>query len=360
MTPLIAIIGSAEPGRGYDVPLRHLEAVTQAAEELGRELALAGFGLIVYSSAPAFIEADVVRGYVAAGKAVERSIQVWFPQGAEVTTFAEAAEHGDLFDFHADGSREWEVSFYRSVASASGLLLLGGGRSTFVAGIVGVTNRTPMVAVPRFGGYAEKVWELLDRDRGVGLATDAEIAAMARPVWQQGSAAELVQVLREQDERRQAERDAERRDELAQIRQRRRESLVAGLLFVAAVMAVPLGLQAVEPGTTASYVLLFATPLVAGAAGSAIRMVFEPGTRKLTETAVLGLIAGGISVILFFLSQLASSPDLLDGKAMAESQARGLLLFGVVIGFIAGFTFEAVYRRWTRVEVGQTGPIEKG
>jgi hypothetical protein len=359
MTLLIAIVGSVDTGRAYDPELRYAEGAKQAAEQLGTELALAGYGIIVYTSAPGFIEADVVRGYIAAGRAEAGSIQVWFPQGAELATFPEAAQHRDLFDFHADDSRDWEVSFYRSLARADGLLLLGGGQSTFIAGIVGLTYRIPMVAIPRFGGNAEKVWELLARDRGTGLVTEEEIAAMGRPVWQESFAAQLVQILRDQQARKQAERDAERRDELLQSRQRRRESLVAGLLFLTAVMSIPLGFQAFEPGTTASYALLFATPLVAGAAGSAIRMVFESGSRKLTETAVLGLIAGGVSVILFLLSQLASTPDLLSGKGLAESQSRGLLLFGVVIGFVAGFTFEAVYKRWSSVEVGQTGPIEK-
>jgi hypothetical protein len=38
-------------------------------------------------------------------------------------------------------------------------------------------------------------------------------------------------------------------------------------------------------------------------------------------------------------------------RALAGQQARALLIFAVVIGFIAGLTFETVYRRLARVDV---------
>jgi hypothetical protein len=79
--PLIATVGSADPARtNYDAPIRYIEHVTQAAQQLGRELAKAGYRILVYSSDTKYIEKDVVARYVASGKAKPESIQVRYPQ----------------------------------------------------------------------------------------------------------------------------------------------------------------------------------------------------------------------------------------------------------------------------------------
>ena len=47
--PLIATVGSAVPARtDYDAPIRYIEHVTQAAQQLGRELAKAGYRMHVF------------------------------------------------------------------------------------------------------------------------------------------------------------------------------------------------------------------------------------------------------------------------------------------------------------------------
>ena len=46
-----------------------------------------------------------------------------------------------------------------------------------------------------------------------------------------------------------------------------------------------------------------------------------------------------MSGLLFVLAQLAASPDLLNGEP-----ARRLLLFLAVVGFVAGLTFDTVYK----------------
>ena len=62
--PVIAIVGSARAGI-----VGSQEANARAAcRELGQELAKAGLRIAVYSSDRDFIEADVVSGFLAAGK----------------------------------------------------------------------------------------------------------------------------------------------------------------------------------------------------------------------------------------------------------------------------------------------------
>ena len=50
-----------------------------AAEALGRELAKAGFRILVYSSGEGFLEGPIVRGYVGSKVAARRSVEVRYP-----------------------------------------------------------------------------------------------------------------------------------------------------------------------------------------------------------------------------------------------------------------------------------------
>lgn len=112
--PFIAIVGSADPSRKYDPPLKNEDAVPQAAEALGHALAEAGFGLIVYSANPEFIEADVVRGYVDSGAAKPQAIRVRYPLGGPGTEsrFHQEDEHPELFHRQPDHHQFWQISFY--------------------------------------------------------------------------------------------------------------------------------------------------------------------------------------------------------------------------------------------------------
>jgi len=244
------------------------------------------------------------------------------------------------------------VAFYRSVPDVDGIILIGGGRSVLITGLIALSRPVPIVSVATFGGNALKVWRLLARETTLFQAVD--LAAMAPPTWDDACAARLVESLdrqrRQQLEARAARQRAARHADSVRLRQ----SIVAAMLFIASVVTVPLGLLGLRPGSLALLFLLFCTPLVAGASGATIRMISMPdaGLRRTAEAVTLGLIAGGISVLLFLLSQLAATPDLLTGeRPLAGQQARALLIFAVVIGFIAGLTFETVYRRLAKVDV---------
>lgn len=215
-----------------------------------------------------------------------------------------------------------------------------------------------MVAVATFGGNAQKVWRLLLHESP--LAGRENHAAMAPPTWDRDAAQHVVQALLDQHRRRSERDEARRRAEAAHERRRRWVALVAGGLFVASILPVSLGLRGFEPGTWPLFAVVLLTPLVAGAAGATTRMVFEPDTvRGAVVTSILGLVAGGISVLLFLASQFASTPDLLGKGSQAAEQASNLSLFAVIIGFIAGFTFESVYRKLAPVDVVRTEMLER-
>jgi hypothetical protein len=54
----------------------------------------------------------------------------------------------ELFQFVNDPSPDWEVSFYRSLASVAGVLLIGGGRPTYIARLIALSLSTPWFRWP--------------------------------------------------------------------------------------------------------------------------------------------------------------------------------------------------------------------
>ena len=193
--PRIAVVGSIDETREFDPPVTDPAGARRACEELGAELADAGWNLVIYSGQPKFVEADVVRGYLRSGKAEASSVEVRAPVGK--TGFVEFPTHREALDIRPDSSRDWEVSFYPSLAGVDGVLLIGGGRSTLITGLIALTLRIPVIVAATFGGNAREVWGHLDsehRGAGAAAAEGIDVAAMAAP-WGDGSANRLVRSL---------------------------------------------------------------------------------------------------------------------------------------------------------------------
>jgi hypothetical protein len=190
--PIIAIIGSARAG----IVGTYEQQARTACTALGQELAKAGFRLAVYSSDPSFIEADIVSGFVAAGASGSRSVLCYHPQDVRAA-FAEMEypDQRDLFYTQVDPNNDWEVSFYHSLAKVDGVLLLGGGNSTLIAGHIALSRRLPIIAIAEFGGQAKTVWAHLAKAKPEGME-DEDIQAMA--VWSADSAKQCIQALQRQ------------------------------------------------------------------------------------------------------------------------------------------------------------------
>lgn len=352
-SPIIAIVGN--------VNLR--EDAREAAEALGRELAKAGFRILAYSSEPEYLERYVVKGYVESRQASRRSIQVRYPLHNQKPAFAEQLTNSELFDWRPDSRPDWEMSFYQSLTDVDGILLMGGGSSTMVGGLVAMGHGTAILALAEFGGMAAKVWEALRPGRDLPSAD--EIAEMAR--WDGARAAECVKTLKDQIARK-AEIAAQKR-----LEERRREISVtwrvfAGAIFFVLAVACVYVAWAWNPDSLVAILLLLAAPLLAGVSGSTIRLVFDlrQGSVPLTNesaitTGALGLIAGGAAGLLFIIAQVTTAPSsgtMMAGDLVSTDQARKLVAFGVLIGFTAGLTLDAVFRKLIASDVVQTSIIE--
>jgi hypothetical protein len=335
--PLIAIVGDITGTRVLNPPLRDPAKAKRAAEELGAELARRGARLLVYGGP--FLETDVVRGFAAAKPAADHSILMWYTKDEEPPPFAEEADRPNLFDRRAERGADWEVAFYRAVARADGVILIGGGNATKICGQVAIGTRMAIVALTDFGGGAAKVWETLSA--GEDLPTRDEIDVMALP-WTTGSAAACVNALYAQHQRRQISASAPSPA----------LSVIAMMLFIAALAIVPW----VWGQNAFAVWMLFLAPLLAGGAGAAIRPVVNHirGVAGVSSavfaTVALGLIAGGVAGVLFVTAQLTANPQLTDA-AQVIAYAQRSIPYAVGVGFVAGFTSDAVFSKLLGVDV---------
>ena len=357
--PLVAIVGSVDETRSdYDPTLRNVTLSKQADEELGCELARAGYGLIVYTSEPAFIEADVVRGYINSGSAMPKSIQIRFPQviGAEqAPLFDEQQKQGQFFDPVADTHPSWQVCFYQSLKDAQGILLLGGASSSFITGLVARMYRIPLIAIATFGGSAQTVWSLAAEE---GLWSEEERNLMGAPTWDRDAASKLVATLGSQRQRLVEEEQNRLRSKQLLRRSMHTRAVIAGILLLLAGALTWLGFDPKLSHQRWFGAFFIGIPLLAGASGGLFRtlldfyrgMAFQPAHSTLLAS-VLGMGAGLITAILFIVAQLATNSDIQNLEEGVPPELRTLVFFELVIGFIAGLTLESVFGKLQRTDV---------
>ena len=342
-----AIIGAAEERPNQSPPIDASKAV-DAARFLGTALAKRGHGLVVYDSK--YIEADVVAAYVAAGpKMPERGSPIVVRQSPAPTglqRFPEEQQNPAMFDRVFDPSAQWEVSFYRSLANADGVVLIGGGNTTLIAGQVAIGARIPVLPLFRSGGAAASVWQTIAP--GVDLPLGPETARMADEP-SEASAERWVDVLETQSKRRY----------VVESGPIVRHAVIAAILFVLALLFAFGGL--LVPGTpTHSWpiAVMFVGTLLAGVAGAAVRMVFERryGSGPLVPpsmavTIALGLMAGALAGMLYVVAQ--------PGDINVTPDTAGLRLVSLVliVATIGGLTAEAVFRKLLGIDVLRTGGL---
>lgn len=340
----VAVAGSAVPGRDYDNPIRDAAAAAEAAEQIGRQLAQQDCHLVVYSSAEDYIELSVVRGFAESGAAKPKSIEVRSPLKSARSDFYEEQFSADLFDRRPDATNDWEVSFYRSLFSVDAVVLIGGGRSTFIAGLITLSRKAALAPIAAYGGAAEQVWNHLNAEPN--FATEEDIAAIAS-----GTPEAVVTSLLNQHQRRVDEEEKLRTSSRIAARHKAYWLLAALLFLVLALATIP---------TTDTYkgtswvptALLVAGPLLAGMSGALIRSVFDESGEQL-RAAVAGAAAGALSGVLFVAAQLLTNPDALKGDSITR-----LVFFVVAVGFAAGLAFDAVLAKLRGTDVTQTSPID--
>ena len=328
--PIVAVLGSLAPGREYRHPVTDVQTGVRACELVGAELARAGYDIVVYSSSPSYVEADVVRGYVSAATSASR-VHVRAPHD-QAERFAAPDALPELVVDWPGASSQWEIEFFRSLLAVDGVFLIGGGRATRTAGIIAAAQRLPLITVAAFGGGAREVWKTLENADGDLTADDRSL--MGRQ-WEDGHARLMVASLTAQRSRRAARSKAESR---AGVRRPAPETVgaVAALVLLVAAIAAVVGVHAVG-GTAWPMTFVLAAPLCTAIAGALIRGL---SARRVTplRSAVVGLGAGLVSGLLYVATQFITIGDLADVDVLFR-----LVILVTPLGLIAGYTSDQVY-----------------
>lgn len=333
----ISIVGSVDENRTYDPPGGDPAEARNTAESLGMELAKRGYGIIVYAGD--YIERDVVRGFVKKARE-KKSIKVLFPSvKAGPGEFPEykSATHKPLFDPEVDDSTDWEMSFYGSLVKVDGVVVIGGAQSTLITGVLALTYHIPIIALRAYGGSGAKIWNVMKR--GKGLATAEEVNEMSHGP-DEGSIARWVDSLGTQAQ--------EARRRLSNKSAVQWAWTAVGLVVVW-ILALPLGYSLLPPGGAdpngqshhAFLVILFLAPMVAGASGATVRMLLPDASTPTARTMALGVTAGAIAGVLYVVSHLVANPN---------PHSFAILVIAVTFGFIAGLTFDNVFKKLESVD----------
>ena len=353
-----------QPGRHTSAPLfpplRDAAGGRRAAEQLGQDLAARKYRIVVYSALPGYVERDVVRGFVQAGGSGKKSIRVIYPAG-DVAAAAFPERHSARSTLQSRRGSQLRLGneLLPLTDAARRRRLARRWQLDTNRGCDRPAHRTPLAAISAYGGAAQQVRNSIVPGRD--LPSETAFNDMAQPQntkgWIDGLNAQY------------AARKTELRRQAGTV-----SALVALVLLAAWVLSLPAGYLLVQPGSAAAAIaggpvgagkqeapaagiangkpapgvekddwekkafifLIFLSPMVAGTSGATIRMLTGEGEPATMRTSVLGVAAASIASLLYILAQLMTNPD---------PYSFTLLMFGVAVGFLAGFTFDSVLKQ---------------
>jgi hypothetical protein len=299
------------------------------------------------------------------------SIEVRYPEklddhGAPKTPPFNSHFNDPRFQFVSDKNPDWEVSYYASFEEIGGMLLLQGGKSALVAGVVALGYRKPVIACGGFGGAATGLLNML-QERNLLLAEERALlqskpAAAEMRTW----AEKCIDRFETQVNRLEQQSVNE-----ALARNLRRQQLNRHAVVALAAIAVAVALWVfnlnnrshLPPWAVAG--CLFVSSTLAGATGAMLWVILPylkgkpPAmTGSLWGSTVLGLIAGCIAALLFFLGQEHGLPNLksyITGEG-AEQKIEGieadflakLIPASIVSSLAAGITLDRALAKVTK------------
>jgi hypothetical protein len=335
--PFVAVVG----GFYYQIDAATAAAAKDAGREIGKALAKAGFGLVVYRSDDRSLEPHVVSGYSAARTDGIGGIRVRYAESQrgqvkfkEQTTRPELFEPPSLFP-----GQDWEAPFYRSLAEEEGVdavLLVGGGTATLIAGQIALARRLPILAVDEFGGSAAKIWNQL-----------AQVSPEKHPAWGTRPVGTFVEKLRKECTDAAVKRkETHRREQIfATITTQREQTVYAAGSFLLLLAMLFFGM--VYTPLVAAYPLItFVGLIAAGATGALVRLVlWGPRESDPRTSLLLGGVAGFVVGLAYLIPQWVGGPGVLAPDADKLAIAKIQFASAILVAISAGVGFDTVFSR---------------
>lgn len=317
---------------------------TEAARDLGRELAASGHALIVGSENPEDVDPFVVEGYRSAGKAI--AIEVHLQKGAPACYVGSADVRNVWHRYH-----DWDVTVLEVVRyDAQAVIVLGGRKGVIQAGIAGWMLGRPTIAFGGFGGGAQKVWEYGSSDRRrfyFDALSDEEIDQLDSP-WGPKSGGAIV------DRLGRCAMAATRASVPKEIWLGLGVGTLLSLMAWVALLAIPVW-DATTPtpqyaGAGSRFLFLMGAVCAAGVFGAMVQCtrVIRDGRpmsgQKVWIDGVLGLSAGFLTAALYMLAQVAIVGKLQFAEPIADHSRVALIVSMAAV--FASLYIDAAYSRF--------------
>lgn len=160
----IAVFGSFKAERP-DFPVRGTaEQFNDACSSLGRAIATARETVIVGGSSERTADFHVTQGVFQAAKCCTLSsplVEVVRPSDG-VQPYEELVQAApDLFAYHSRTEGWWAGAHLVSIREADAVLTIGGGKSSYLAGLAAIAAKKPLVPIGCFGGASERLLSML-------------------------------------------------------------------------------------------------------------------------------------------------------------------------------------------------------
>lgn len=173
----VAIFGSSRPSEDPELPRPQRKGkFNEAAHSLGQELARLGHSIVVGGTASWSADFHAVKGYVAGSLSMPGHlgvIRVVRPDDRRRVYATWAKRAPRLFEFSLSSEEWWEVSHLVSVQESDAVLTIGGGRSTYLAGLAAIVAGKRLVPVGAFGGASQALARVLAEQKP-GLARELD------------------------------------------------------------------------------------------------------------------------------------------------------------------------------------------
>jgi hypothetical protein len=338
----------------------------QTALWLGKALAEAGYGIVVYSNDANFLEGPVVEGYVGSGAARNKSILMKYPANKANMDFPERKRQENLFQDRSDTSTSWETSYYDSLKDVQGLLLLGGGRSTLIAGLVGLGYGRAVVPIASFNGEAKKVLDKISRMDGV--LTESEDSLLRATTWDEASARKAVAIFQQYEERMKQRNIASRLAVESADRTTKRSAFGSVSLLVLTCALILVVLIRSDLVSALLGPILMISAIAAGISGATLRMLWDLFVNRVQSgqpayaRVVLGLAAGLLSALLIAVPQIMAEPHPPKGvtftpdqrEEMQSERFKTAIPTSVFGALIAGFAADQFYRKLLELKLKES------
>ncbi len=361
--PIVAIVGGVRPetleGLSPEESEKCVGSYRETCRRLGACLAESRMRLLVWSSDPRFIERDVVDGFLGVPSPRRNSIICIWNQD-HYPDFPHQDKNGGPILLKRSHHDEWEIGFYESIKKeADAIVLLGGGATTLIAGLVAASWGKALFATPHYHGKAEMLYKWMHTtSNSVASApiSEEDIDLMSRPWSPENCVSSLQRQLdgiarRREREQSRADYQSWVEERLSQTQSSNRRSVAVVLMMMAfiASMAVAISLE----NGILDFIAFFGVLVFGGALGASLSLLGTQRDSTLSSWSA-AVVGAGIGVIV---GVVQISPNITQFFPNAElSQVDMPLVFSsAVFALLGGLAFESSLQSL----ISRAGSIER-